>query len=502
LELINGTEVTRFPNAPSQWYEVDVTNNIIANNVAGWDGGGVSLQDALKVKFINNTVVSNDTTASAGVLFNTLGAPQASTPPPGCDPTNNPTCIGAAITTSTIQAAGLVTMQNTSNLTAALPANISCPTGNYSGASALNAQCRSISYPLIENDLFWQNRAFNITVGAGPTTGLLNQQNLVTLVPQLNQATTGACVGGANYWDIGVRGDTGPSNHSAYTLNPTYSILTNATGYTGAGVQGGPLANPNLASQYCNGSRVPPENGGMGYAVPPGIADATIPNPLFSLTPAATVDEGNNWINMTYGPLSLTNPTLLPETSLPAPLAPSATSYGNYSLTGTSTSAIATARLADAPPKDFFGTQRSGHADIGAVEYTGAVTLPAGSATLTPTTALTFTTRARNCPGTSPGTRLLCTLDQTHGFTLTNTGTTQLTGIAVTIGGTNPADFTYRPALPLGGACGATLAAGASCTITVQFQPQTSEQPGVKTATVSVVDSAGTQTGTVSGQAT
>ena len=95
------------------------------------------------------------------------------------------------MTTSTIQAAGLVTMQNTSNLTAALPANISCPTGNYSGASALNAQCRSISYPLIENDLFWQNRAFNITVGAGPTTGLLNQQNLVTLVPQLNQATTG-----------------------------------------------------------------------------------------------------------------------------------------------------------------------------------------------------------------------------------------------------------------------------------------------------------------------
>ena len=499
LELINGTEVTRFPNAPSQWYEVDVTNNIIANNVAGWDGGGVSLQDALKVKFINNTVVSNDTTASAGVLFNTLGAPQASTPPPGCDPTNNPTCIGAAITTSTIQAAGLVTMQNTSNLTAALPANISCPTGNYSGASALNAQCRSISYPLIENDLFWQNRAFNITVGAGPTTGLLNQQNLVTLVPQLNQATTGACVSGANYWDIGVRGDTGPANHSAYTLNPTYSILTNATGYTGAGVQGGPLANPNLASQYCNGSRVPPENGGMGYAVPPGISDATIPNPLFSLTPAATVDEGNNWINMTYGPLSLSNPTLLPETALAAPNG-TAANYGNYSLTGTSTSAIATARLADAPPKDFFGTTRSGHADIGAVEYTGAVTLPAGSATLTPTT-LGFTARTRNCPGTTVATRLACALDQTHGFTLTNTGTTQLTGIAVTIGGTNPADFTYRPNVPLVGNCGTTLAAGASCTITIQFQPQTSEATGLKSAVVSVADSAGTQSGTVSGQA-
>ena len=41
------------------------------------------LQDALNVNFINNTVISNDTTASSGVLFNTLGAPQASVPPPG-----------------------------------------------------------------------------------------------------------------------------------------------------------------------------------------------------------------------------------------------------------------------------------------------------------------------------------------------------------------------------------------------------------------------------------
>jgi len=46
----------------------------------------------------------------------------------------------------------------------------------------------------------------------------------------------------------------------------------------------------------------------VGYFVPPGIADATTPNPLFSLTPAATVDEGNNWINLTYGPLSMYGP--------------------------------------------------------------------------------------------------------------------------------------------------------------------------------------------------
>ena len=44
---VNGTEVARFPSNPERWYSVNVTNNIITNNVAGWDGGGVSLQDSI-----------------------------------------------------------------------------------------------------------------------------------------------------------------------------------------------------------------------------------------------------------------------------------------------------------------------------------------------------------------------------------------------------------------------------------------------------------------------
>jgi len=30
--------------------------------------------------------------------------------------------------------------------------------------------------------------------------------------------------------------------------------------------------------------------------------------PLFNLTAGATVDEGNTWINIKWGPLALTNP--------------------------------------------------------------------------------------------------------------------------------------------------------------------------------------------------
>jgi hypothetical protein len=294
LQNINGAEVVAFPTTPSQWYSVRVTNNIIANNVAGWDGAGISLQDALVVNIQNNTIVSNDTTASSGVLFNTLGAPLASS--------FGPTCTSNCGTTSAPQPAGLVSIQNSAVLTANLPATITCPANHYApGTSATNGTCRHISYPYLAEDVFWQNRTFYIGVGA-LGTGTLNQQNVVALydsfshTPAPSQTVTGACPPGTSYWDIGVRGDTGPTNHaSGYTLRLSDSIVS------GGG------ASP-VVQQYCNGSRVPPEFKSMGYQVPPGISDATVPNPVFNLTPAATVDEGNNWINISWGPLSLTNP--------------------------------------------------------------------------------------------------------------------------------------------------------------------------------------------------
>jgi len=204
----------------------------------------------------------------------------------------------------------------------------------------------------------------------GLGSGLLNQQNVVALNPALNQTYTGQCVTGANYWDIGVRGDTGPADHSSgFTLHPTYSILTDATDYPGANNLG---ANPALLSQYCNGSRLPPENGGLGYAVPPGVADATVPNPLFNLTPSATVDEGNNWINMSYGPLSLFNESKLPGSAgYNVPL-------GNYSISTTSP-AINSAAATGAPTYDFFGNPRPSSVSGTCGYDIGAVQLPGGT---------------------------------------------------------------------------------------------------------------------------
>jgi len=94
-----------------------------------------SLQDALRVKFVNNTVVSNDTTASAGVLFNALGSANANNPPPGVatrsrspSQPQDPSCKYLLAPTNP-QPAGLAADTNTPNLIASLPGNVRCPAG-------------------------------------------------------------------------------------------------------------------------------------------------------------------------------------------------------------------------------------------------------------------------------------------------------------------------------------------------------------------------------------
>ncbi len=384
-------------------------------------------------------------------------------------------------------------------------------------------------------------------------------------------------------------------------------MLTSTAGYPGGGTgfRVNSASNPAVVSQYCNGSRVPPEFGGLGWQVPPGIADATVPNPIFNLTPAATVDEGNNWINISWGPLAMTNPV-------------TATVLGNYGLAAGSpainyiTPALSALTYAAAPSFDFFGNSRKTNnaVDVGAVEFgaqppvailsvtggplafgdvatgttsasrqltlhntgtatgtaialafsstvfsraasggtcgttlaagatctinvvfsptalgatTGTLTItanvvvtgspvalsgtgvaPVVAATLTPTSR-NYGTVTRNCP--TPA--LACLLDPAQVFTLTNTGNVTLTGIGNgVLGGTNATEFTYRPLLStcgpaVGGqlVANTTLAPGATCVVTVQFQPKTAQTTGVKNATISVTDAAGTQTSTLTGTA-
>jgi Bacterial cadherin-like domain len=404
LQGVNGTDVTALPGSPSRWNDVTVTNNIIANNVAGWDGGGVSMQDALKVKFVNNTVIANDATASAGVLFNTLGAPLAATPPPGCNPGSSPDAKCAAFDGSTDQPSGFVTMRNTPNMVAGMAAlpngtnSVVCPAGYGYSTGAGGNQCRQASLPLFTNNLFYQNRSFHI--GVAPLAAG-QQQAVVTLYPSLDQGTvTGSCPASGTadpattaapnnsaatvYWDIGVRGDTTqtPNSGSGFRLSPSYSILTDAGDYPGGNNVLPSTPAGVVIRKYCNGARIPPEHcAGIstndlfalaqckGFSAPPGHSESTGLYPVFSLagiTPSATVDEGNNWINLTYGPLSLSNATqyTVKNTALAA--------LGDYSIADGSP-AVSAATASGAPDHDFFGHPRPQGTgfDIGAVEIGG-----------------------------------------------------------------------------------------------------------------------------------
>ena len=91
-----------------------------------------------------------------------------------------------------------------------------------------------------------------------------------------------------------------------------------------------------------------------------------------------------------------------------------------------------------------------------------------GTATLTPAT-LSFGAAAT---GVTSAAKVL---------TLKNTGTAAMTITSITIGGTNPGDFSQTHT------CGASLAAAATCTISVKFAPKA---VGARSASVSVADSA------------
>ncbi len=521
LEQINGSEVIAFPTAPANWYGITLINNIIANNVAGYDGGGVSMRDALKLSFINNTIVSNDTTASAGVLFKTLGAINSSSPPPGCnavtDPTapQSPSCLGRDAPHGP-QPSGLVTMAHTQNLNDAIAGivvtgtgpRLTCPDGyGYAVNGALgltNGDCMKFSRPALVNDLFWQNRSFHVNISSRGT-GLQSQQNLVVIAPGLatnstplsSQTATGQCPTGASYWDIGLRTDNVDAGLLCHpgvgvigcagngnSLVVTNSILT-GTGDIGTAEETVAsatnkvgVANP-VVAQVCNGARVPPEycavgavngqNGAAsctGFNAPPGASESTSTSPLFvfkGIQPTATVDEGHNWLNLIYGPLTL-NRTAVGQASSPPELmiasAATGTAGGAYSIPATSV-AVNGGSNSVAPATDFFGNLRprttANPADIGAVECqgsacSGSIPAPIASVTGGP---LAFGNVATGT--TSPSRQLV----------LQNSGNASLTGIILAFSSPSYS----RPAGTVGGTCTTTLAQASTCTINVVLSP-------------------------------
>ena len=423
LQQVNGADVAAHPTTPASWFAVTVTNNMIDNNVAAWAGGGISLADTLSATIINNTVSANDTTGTAGVVLSTVGAVALPASASGTAGVGHPMPSGIAAELTSAALRAVVASQTFSN-------------------------------PTLTNNIVWQNRSFFYS-GDGHLCASNNAADAAaatrTCAELPNQTTTGQNVNGniAKFWDIGVFGDTSPTP-GANKLNPTYSVMTSTTGYTGVGNKSD---DPLLADVYFNGSRVTPEFGIV-----------TNPPSVLNMQVAATVDEGNNYVNVRYGPLYLTKPG-------------EATTFGDYHLVDTPTTpspAVDAGVTVLAVNHDFDGRGRPQGAkyDIGAHEVAQVGVSPS---------ALAF------------GNQPVLTTSAPQIVTLSNPRTVALTGIAVALSGSNATDF------GISNSCGATLPAGQNCNISVTFAPSLL---GAKTATVAVSTLVGTFNVALSGTGT
>jgi len=258
--------------------DVDVLANLIQGNQAGaGDGGGISLRSVngmdvqrrrnrddlwYHVNLNNNIIVDNmagragggislEDSARVDIIHNTV-ANNDSTATVG-------EVFNATLNQSTPQPAGIVSRKHNADLTNAF--------GNDDDIDAYKV----FSNPTLKNNIVWHNRSFYWRIDDTTVPATFG------LVPNVGAGNAPV------YHDLAVLGVAGQ-------LSPTNSILTDTTGYDASNSS----ANPLFVADYYN---VDPRQ------------TILIPETTTSLATAAALDEGGNFVDVRFGPLTLTNKT-------------------------------------------------------------------------------------------------------------------------------------------------------------------------------------------------
>lgn len=333
-------------------FSYNVYNNMIVNNISTHEGGGVAIDNAPNVRFYNNTVMRNLTTATAATS-NGQPAP-----------------------------AGLSTATNSTLL-------------------ALPAGSPSFSNPLLFNNIFWDNRAGTWD----PTAGIVRGIGATDLTGVLDPTPI-------NHWDMGVPGTT-------FQLSPTNSVLQSESvnhADVVASATNRVDQDPLVKSQYDTTINALPWRGNPNF-----IANIIVAQDV----PVTVMGDYHLSVSTSPAVNAGANSKAVPTYQQPA------------------------ASLA-APARDIDGDIRvlttANPADAGADEYVAAA---AAVASVTPT-SLGF------------GNVIVGSTSGAQSLTLSNSGTAALTGINVVV---------TAPFAQTAGTCGATLNAGASCTINIIFSP-------------------------------
>jgi len=253
LLSVNGDDATGNQNS---WHSVDIVNNMINNNVAGLAGGGIAMQDALRVSIRNNTVAHNESTATTALAFS-----------PGVFNQTNPT------------PAGIVARTHSPDLEAELDAVFS-------------------DAPLITNSIVEHNRSFFWLNFDDPTTPVVETGLFPASCadPIGNPADPGCDLANVELYSADLAVMDGPFTVAdpvlIGALDPQSSLLTNnADNAAYIGVNGNVTGDPGFVNPYFNGAF--------------GNLDIT---EFTTLSTAGAFDEGGNFIQVIYSPLSIIDP--------------------------------------------------------------------------------------------------------------------------------------------------------------------------------------------------
>jgi len=189
-------------------YIFNVYNNIIAGNISAHEGGGIAIDNAPRVRFYNNTVMDNITTATAATSD------------------GNPA-----------------------------PAGLSTARNNYYFQRTLGANAADYSNPVLFNNIFWNNRAGKWDVGHNAILGIGGKDFL------------GNPISGDvpnNYWDMGIPGEAAGSPR---VLSPRNSILQSPTAHPGVVLNADDRVNqdPLVLDQYLTSVLAMPWRGNPAF---------------------------------------------------------------------------------------------------------------------------------------------------------------------------------------------------------------------------------------------
>jgi hypothetical protein len=216
-------------------FNLSITNNIIVNNIAGLDGGGISIEDVSRAFIANNTIANNDSTMVGREGFS---AGSLSSVPAPAGVSSHP--YSSVLASLWGEAHGQPLSPTAGKVLEYCIEGFGPPyedPANPNPPDCFGVQEPDYTNPTLANNIVWHNNSWYFD-------GTTIDPDTLALVGSLEPNPANP------YWDLGVQGGT----VGTQDLDPQSSILSALSGPDGVSYLGnGNLASdPAFVSEYVN----------------------------------------------------------------------------------------------------------------------------------------------------------------------------------------------------------------------------------------------------------